>query len=105
MNILALDLGTNTGYALWSKQLVSCGTWVLATKKELAAQKRQRLDRRRDIRFQHLIDNLLGIQEDYQLDYIVFEDVQFAKSSMQAHLWEVCDRTRRGRQSFHGALS
>lgn len=92
MNLLALDLGTKTGWALSRNGAVTAGTWVLATPKEITKAKKLRLDRRGDPRFFALLHHLNAalFSSDSpapRLDFVVFEDVEFAKSRMQAHLW------------------
>lgn len=88
MRILALDLGTDTGYAMESYGYpLSCGTLFLASDKELKQQKKIRGDRLGDIRFFRLVHHLRRICTDFHPHWIVFEDVQFASTSKQAHLW------------------
>lgn len=88
MKILALDLGTKTGFALEADNYpLACGTYELASKKDLAFDKERRLDRRGDIRFSRLVYWLRGVCRQFEPDLIVFEDVQFASTSIQAHLW------------------
>lgn len=84
MRILALDLGTKTGYATNVGGTFKCGTWKLATPKEVAAWGESRLTRRGDPRICRLRDH---IQELEQPDIIVFEDVQFSSTTMQTQLW------------------
>lgn len=88
MRILALDLGTKTGYALEADSYpLSCGSTVLATPKEIKYQAKLRMDRRGDMRFLRLIRFLRSLLRCFEVDWIVFEDVQFASTSQQAHLW------------------
>ena len=83
MNILALDLGTSTGAAgSWGSE-----TWLLANKANLDRATRLRLNRRLDIRAVALWMRLLKAHQTAPLDWIVFEDVQFAKSRLQVQLW------------------
>lgn len=87
MNILALDLGTKTGYAaLINGQQVS-GTILLASEKELKAAKTQNLDRRNDIRIHRLHTHIGNQHSTSRLDWIFFEDVQFLSTQLQAQLW------------------
>jgi Holliday junction resolvasome RuvABC endonuclease subunit len=84
MNILALDLGTKTGWARLQDGAVTSGTWLLADEKELRNQRKENLDRCCDMRFErlqkHIIDSL-------PVDYIFFEDVTFLTSQLQSQLW------------------
>lgn len=87
MNILALDYGTKTGYCLGDINedfYQYAGTWTLASKKEITAWGKQRLNRRCDPRISRLADAIKGTK---QLDYVVFEDVEFASSTYQVQLW------------------
>lgn len=92
MNILALDLGTDTGYVAGdteSNQFI-VGTWKLATKKEITQWGKQRLTRRRDPRPGRLcgfITSQILCSSKYSPDIIVFEDVQFSSSTYQTQLW------------------
>lgn len=89
MNILALDLGTTTGWAYRDPatgRLVASST-ELMTKREIAAQAKIRMDRRQDGRILRFWERLNQFFRAYPVDWLVFEDVQFAKSRMQAHLW------------------
>lgn len=85
MKILALDLGTNTGFAYEhdGKEQMA-GTWGLATPKEVKAWGINRLRRRCDPRVERL-SNL--IKRCPRPDMIVFEDVQFSSSTYQTQLW------------------
>lgn len=88
MNILALDLGTKTGWALLSSAgVVTAGTWVLGDRKSAAYAAKLRLDRRCDPRFLALMGHLEKVRAAVPLDWVVFEDVEFIKSRKQAHLW------------------
>jgi len=84
ISILALDLGTRTGWALYRDGAVAGGTWKLATEREIREQKKAGLDRcceLRPTRLQNLVNNVLPVTHLY------FEDVQFATTTYQAHLW------------------
>lgn len=87
MNILALDLGTDTGYAAGNTEgtQFTMGTWKLATAKEVKAWGSERLTRRRDPRPKRLCDRILELK--FWPDLIVFEDIQFASSTLQVQLW------------------
>lgn len=91
MNILALDLGTNTGWALGTESpdgsRLQLGTWTLMTRRQLVEQAQMRYDRRLDERVCVLWRNIAAIHQKSRLDWIVFEDVQFASTTLQAHLW------------------
>lgn len=90
MNILALDLGTKCGWALHHKSIPSdaAGTWVLGTRFEISAAAEKRMDRRQDPRFVRLLIFIKQFRSSFPgIDWIVFEDVEFVKSRMQAHLW------------------
>lgn len=85
MRILALDLGSKTGWALFDNGAETSGTWTLATDKQLKAQKAAGKNRSCDIRARQLKDHL---ESFFPVpDYVYFEDVMFASTSMQAHLW------------------
>jgi hypothetical protein len=87
MNILALDLGTNTGFAYNDGDRFVCGTWLLASDKELRAQKKVRGDRTTDCRVRALFHQLRKMYIGCNFDWVVFEDVQFSSSTMQTQLW------------------
>jgi hypothetical protein len=86
MNCLALDLGTSTGYAFNDGNYFECGTWKLARAKDLKEAKKQRWDRRRDIRINNFYDILQQLRQRI-FDTVVFEDVQFASYTQQVQLW------------------
>lgn len=89
MNILTLDLATKTGWAYSNGALcpTRAGTWNLMTPKEVTAQHKVRFDRRLDARIPRLYDLIRTTHELEPLDWLVFEDVKFASTTMQAHLW------------------
>jgi Holliday junction resolvasome RuvABC endonuclease subunit len=87
VNILALDLGSKTGWALSCAGAITAGTWTLATPKEIKDAANNRLNRRCDPRFLRLLHELDCVTAAHKLDWCVFEDVEFCKSRMQAHLW------------------
>jgi hypothetical protein len=84
LKILALDLGTKTGWALLKNGAVSSGTWLLANEKELRSQKKANLDRCCDMRPSQLQARVIQVGD---VDWIYFEDVQFLSSQLQAQLW------------------
>lgn len=94
MNILALDLGSKTGFAsnidAGGRFLVNsfiCGTWKLATDKELAIARTKRMDRRRDPRVTELFSRLIAAKDACNIQAVVFEDVQFSSYTLQTQLW------------------
>ena len=89
MNILALDLGTNTGFAHTEGEN---GTWKLATTKEIALWGKNRMRRRSDPRVTRLATEIARLA--CISDIVVFEDVQFSSSTYQTQLWA----------SFRGAV-
>lgn len=92
MKILALDIGTKTGWCCWENNHLSLSTEVLATKKEVNTWGKERLDRRCDPRIERMARlvrkqmSILGGDSGH-VDWVVFEDVEFASSRKQAHLW------------------
>ena len=84
MNILALDIGTNMGYAYNFGGNFHAGTWTLATAKEIKAAGKSRLNRRNDPRMKTLCNILSGLPE---FDAVVFEDVEFSSYRLQMQLW------------------
>lgn len=87
MNCLALDLGTHTGYAFNDGDYFECGTWKLAREKDLREAKKQRWDRRRDIRISNFYNILKREHTVRYFDTVIFEDVQFASYTQQVQLW------------------
>lgn len=85
MKILALDLGTHLGWAKLCTTAgeTTAGTLLLASDANLRHAKKLRMDRRLDIR----ISKLAGWLEVNPVQLCVFEDVRFASSQAQAHLW------------------
>jgi hypothetical protein len=87
-NIVALDLGTKTGFASGDPGFalpLRVGTWVLGKAKQLREQSKRGDDRNCDLRLAALMECLDVFVEPGSL--VVFEDVQFASTTMQAHLW------------------
>lgn len=88
MRILALDLGTATGYAYDdAHEGPVCGTWKLASTKEVTAWGKDRSTRRCDPRVGRLFDLVRTLDAVHWFDVIIFEDVQFASSTYQVQLW------------------
>lgn len=86
--MLALDLGTSTGWALYSYALpgrIASGTRKLASEKELREQRKTFRDRAADIRFLRL--DLFLRNELLPVDEVWFEDVKFVRSQAQGQLW------------------
>lgn len=84
MRILALDLGTHTGWALLDGEVTTSGTWHLAKPAEVTKQKADGLDRCCDMRPARLLKH---IESMGPLSLIAFEDVQFLSTQLQAQLW------------------
>jgi hypothetical protein len=86
MHILALDLGTHTGFArtIPGSELIEAGTWHLASKSEVTAWGKQRLTRRDDPRIHRLAEKL-GCEP--VPDVVIFEDVEFQTYTLQCQLW------------------
>lgn len=88
MKILALDLGTNCGFAAMVPGDHKVGTWDLGPDAAVRASRAQRWDRRLDIRARHLVDELGNMNRwSGGFDWILFEDVRFGKSLAQVQLW------------------
>ncbi len=86
MKTLCVDIGTHTGYSVWQDGVLEAsGTLHLADAKELDEARKAGAERRRDIRCDRLFTQLQFICP--APDRVVFEDVQFASTTMQAHLW------------------
>jgi len=86
-NILALDLGTTTGYAT-NKCLgddFALGQLVLAEKREITEWRKRRLDRRCDPRFHRLRNYIRTMASGCSV--VIFEDVEFTTYTYQAQLW------------------
>lgn len=86
-SILGLDLGSTTGWAIWCDGNIHSGVWVLASERELAAQRRDGRDRTCDMRFTRLLRYLRETVGQYPTISIAFEDVQFQSSRAQTQLW------------------
>lgn len=77
--ILALDLGTKTGWAFVSELGNRyCDTWDFSPK---------RLDSpaMRFIRFENALTKLQA--DEFHFDHVVYERVDFAKTTIAAHIW------------------
>lgn len=82
MRILALDLGTKTGWAFWNGVCRTSGTWVLMRDSERAKLDKKAL-RSKDPRPARLKDLIAKANPDA----IWFEDVEFMSTQLQAQLW------------------
>jgi hypothetical protein len=84
MNILALDLGTKTGYCYNTPVSggTFSGTWDLSTKERIS---KDRMNRRRDPRPKKLFTILNTFA--FKPDLVVFEDVDFQTYTYQTQLW------------------
>jgi hypothetical protein len=85
VNILALDLATNCGWAHNRDEELNLGTWKLADHQEIKLWGRDRTTRRNDPRVIRLFDHLRTFQN--WADVVVFEDVQFQTYTQQCQLW------------------
>ena len=87
MKTLTLDIGTDTGWVVMEDGLpLRSGTLHLATDDELELQRKEGRERTLDIRYSRIY---AFIKEQVQegVVRIVFEDVEFASTRMQAQLW------------------
>lgn len=88
MNMLALDLGTTTGYAVKiGDEPIVVGSWLLAMQYHVKLAAEKRLDRRCDPRVHCLFERIQSLHKIWPIEWVVFEDVQFVKSTAQAQLW------------------
>lgn len=92
-NILALDLGTKTGWAMINNGQRTSGTWTLAQPKEITINRAAGLDRKRDPRFQRLLQHIrrklsqpLFLTSPHS-PLLAFEDVLFSETTLQTQLW------------------
>jgi crossover junction endodeoxyribonuclease RuvC len=93
LKVLALDLGTQTGFCynlnretehVWVE---FAGTKTWATPKEITLFRKQRMDRRLDPRIWHFHKWLSHLLHENRFDVVVFEDVQFASTTLACQLW------------------
>jgi hypothetical protein len=84
---LALDLGTNTGYAYNSDTTFYSGTWVHGTDKEIRAWGKNRMRRRSDPRISRFYAKLIELKHTIPFDQVIFEDVEFNTYTYQCQLW------------------
>lgn len=87
MNMLGLDLGTTTGWALNYGQEIYCGSWKLASSSEITVQRRIRADRDCDVRIPRLFEKISYLIRQYGIEQLIFEDVQFISTTCQGQLW------------------
>jgi Holliday junction resolvasome RuvABC endonuclease subunit len=91
MKVLALDLGTKTGWAFGDTAAApSAGTWTLATASQIRLWGKNRLRRRLDPRVILLLQKVGDVMHGGSFtppDVVIFEDVQFASSTYQVQLW------------------
>ncbi len=83
-DILALDLGTKTGFCYTNGVNRKMGTWLLATPPEIRQWGKTRKTRTKDPRVERLCEKIAGLGT---FDVIVFEDVQFSIYTQQTQLW------------------
>jgi Holliday junction resolvasome RuvABC endonuclease subunit len=84
MKTLSIDLGTKTGYAYWENdELKTCGTELLIKPKEVTLNRKAGIDRSKDPR----VFRLHQFVRQFKPDEVVFEDVLFASTQMQAQMW------------------
>lgn len=82
--LLALDLGTKTGFAYrTSTGIIHSGTWVLAKAKEIRDQNGRELD----CRYCRLAEKVRGLVKTLGVEVIGFEDVEFSSYTAQTQLW------------------
>lgn len=84
MDVLAIDIGTKTGWAYNRGSEFFAGSWRLASPKEITAWNKDRLARRRDPRVERLCDHVAGLG---CFDLLVYEDVEFQSFRKQTQLW------------------
>lgn len=83
-DVLAIDLGTSTGFCYNRGDTTFQGSWLLATDKEIRAWGKARLRRRKDPRVERLCIKLDALGN---FDVVIFEDVQFGSTTYQTQLW------------------
>jgi Holliday junction resolvasome RuvABC endonuclease subunit len=93
LKVLALDLGTQTGFCYNLNQYTEhvwvefAGTKTWATAKEITLFRKQRMDRRLDPRIWHFHKWLSHLLHENKFDIVVFEDVQFSSTVLACQLW------------------
>lgn len=87
MNVLALDLGTNTGFAYNHGPNFFSGTWQLGTPKQIREWGKNRMVRRCDPRVAQLHWCVCQIFKAAVIDLIMFEDVMFCSTTYACQMW------------------
>lgn len=87
IKVLALDLGTNTGFAYNADDHFHSGTWTHATAKEINEWGKSRMRRRSDPRISRFHAKLVELYYHHKFDQVVFEDVEFNSYTYQCQLW------------------
>lgn len=88
MNVLALDLGTHTGFAVRGHcATIHSGTWHLADPKNIKIARAAREDRKCDDRFFELCRQIEQAVDFHDIGAVVFEDVMFSTYTFQVQLW------------------
>lgn len=86
--ILALDLGSTTGWALEAMDYsMACGSWTLCDDKTMKEARRNRMDRLLDPRIPALWAKISEIHTRYGINWLVWEDVRFSTYTNQTQLW------------------
>ena len=86
--LLALDLGSKTGYALrYASGEIDCGTWILAPEKTMRGHRKAELERCWDPRVCQLAALVNHTITTHNVRCVGFEDVQFSSSTAQTQLW------------------
>lgn len=87
LNILALDLGTNTGFAYNHGETFVCSTWNLGSPKQVKEWGKTRLTRRCDPRVSQLAYHIEQVHVPKIIDLVIFEDVLFCSTTYACQLW------------------
>jgi hypothetical protein len=87
MKTLLLNLGTDTGWTIMGDGVpLRSGTLHLGTPDELELQRREGRERTLDVRFTRILAFIMEMIRG-GVTRIVFQDVEFASTRMQAQLW------------------
>ena len=88
MNVLALDLGTKTGWAIHGDcETIRSGTWHLSDAKSIGLARAAGEDRKCDDRFAELCRQIEQAVDFHGIKAVVFEDVLFSSYTFQVQLW------------------